>query len=622
MATVNFNLPSPYESELADIARRQKMAELMQQQAFQPAETFSYGGIQAKTSPLTGIAKALQGYMAVKTQKDLIQEQKALGEKEKTDATDFFTNMNRVPVDTVSLEGLARDPFSTEPIPTRPRTDAEMQAYLAKGLSNRYVAPLAQQELLRRQMEQRFLGGVTPPPTATPVTAPAAAPVVAPAAAAPVTAPAAAPVGGVNVPQEKLIATQPGIDQRGQMTKTGGGQNLANALLRYGDPVLGQTQQQYLLRGEAGQKDYQDALLKYNMQIAAQTDIMKNLRAAGVVEGSERWNRALTSVATQGGIFNLGETGERTLDLGFLAGSEAIKTMEEQVKAGFDLVDVPVPGGTQKMPRAQAIKILEANAQRYMPPTATPAAAPGALPVVTPNAAAQGAAPNVAPNVVRPAVVGGGQPAMGRGGVGFTPSDKSQQIGSETTAKLNAEKFAKDTEKFNTLYQTSNAMLQNLDLLDQLFSNPNVASGAAADTISSLKSLADSFGIKTEGLPAENVIASITGKMALQAKSEGGQNLMPGAMAASELTFLRNLVPQLTQSKEGRLLLSQVNRAMATRDMQLAEMAGKYADQYGGSLNAGFYKQARDFYKQNPLFTPEKLALMNELAKRLARGGR
>jgi hypothetical protein len=81
MAGVNFTLPSPYESELADIARRQKMAELMQQQAFQPAETFSFNGIQARTSPLTGIAKALQGYMAVKTQKDLANEQKALGEK-------------------------------------------------------------------------------------------------------------------------------------------------------------------------------------------------------------------------------------------------------------------------------------------------------------------------------------------------------------------------------------------------------------------------------------------------------------------------------------------------------------------------------------------------------------
>lgn len=602
MATVNFNLPSPYESELADIARRQKMAELMQQQAFQPAETFSYGGIQARTSPLTGIAKALQGYMAVKTQKDLIQEQKALGEKEKADATDFFTNMNRVPVDTGALQGETRDPLAAQQITYRPRTDAEMQAYLAKGLSNRYVAPLAQQELLRMQTNQRFLGGITP-------------------AAAPGTAPAAAPVGDGSVPQEKVIAAQPGIDQSGQMTRTGGGQALANALLRYGDPVGGSTLQQYLLRGEAGVKDYQEALAKHNLEFGKTTDLMKNLRAAGVREGSPQWNAALTEVATQGGIWTLGEKGERTLNPGFLAGSQALKTMEEQVKAGFDLVDVPVPGGTQKMPRTQAIKILEANAQRFMPPPATPVAAPGAVPVVAPNAAAQGAVPNVAPNVVRPAVVGGGQPAMGRGGVGFTSSDKSQQIGSETTARLNAEQYAKDTEKFRNLYQSSNSMLQNLDLLDQLFSDPNVASGAAADTISSLKGLADSFGIKTSGLSAENVIASITGKMALQAKSEGGQNLMPGAMAASELTFLRNLVPQLTQSKEGRLLLSQVNRAMATRDMQLSEMAGKYAEQYGG-LNAGFYKQAREFYKQNPLFSPEKLEAMNEYAKRLSRGGR
>jgi hypothetical protein len=88
MATVNFNLPSPYESELADIARRQKMAELMQQQAFQPAETFSYGGIQARTSPLTGLAKVLQGYTSMKMQKDLANEQKALGEKYRTQSAE------------------------------------------------------------------------------------------------------------------------------------------------------------------------------------------------------------------------------------------------------------------------------------------------------------------------------------------------------------------------------------------------------------------------------------------------------------------------------------------------------------------------------------------------------
>lgn len=89
---ISFTLPNPYQAEQADIARRQRMAEIMQQQAFQPAETFSYGGIQARTSPLTSLAKALQGYVAGKTQRDLVEEQKALGERaQRESASDIAT---------------------------------------------------------------------------------------------------------------------------------------------------------------------------------------------------------------------------------------------------------------------------------------------------------------------------------------------------------------------------------------------------------------------------------------------------------------------------------------------------------------------------------------------------
>ena len=102
---LNFTLQSPYQSELADIARRQKMAEIMQQQAFQPAETFSYNGIQARTSPLTGLAKALQGYMAVKTQKDLANEQKALGEKYRSQSAEEGSQFLKALRGTPAIEG-------------------------------------------------------------------------------------------------------------------------------------------------------------------------------------------------------------------------------------------------------------------------------------------------------------------------------------------------------------------------------------------------------------------------------------------------------------------------------------------------------------------------------------
>jgi hypothetical protein len=102
---ISFTLPNPYQTEMADIARRQRMAELMQQQAFQPAETFSYNGIQARTSPLTGLAKALQGYMAIKTQKNLANEQKALGEKYRTQSAEEGTQFLKALRGTPAIEG-------------------------------------------------------------------------------------------------------------------------------------------------------------------------------------------------------------------------------------------------------------------------------------------------------------------------------------------------------------------------------------------------------------------------------------------------------------------------------------------------------------------------------------
>ena len=141
---LNFTLQSPYQSELADIARRQKMAEIMQQQAFQPAETFSYGGIQARTSPLTGLAKMLQGYVAGKTQRDLIQEQKALGEKAQTEAQNWYQNIDTVPSD-ISAEDM---------IPARKRSEEERRAHLFKGLSNPATAGFAQ-TMLAQDMEEK-----------------------------------------------------------------------------------------------------------------------------------------------------------------------------------------------------------------------------------------------------------------------------------------------------------------------------------------------------------------------------------------------------------------------------------------------------------------------------------
>jgi hypothetical protein len=60
-----FRTPTPYDRELSAIARRERMAELMQQQALQPIQPGSYNGIQAPISPLQPLAKMLQMYAAM-----------------------------------------------------------------------------------------------------------------------------------------------------------------------------------------------------------------------------------------------------------------------------------------------------------------------------------------------------------------------------------------------------------------------------------------------------------------------------------------------------------------------------------------------------------------------------
>ena len=67
-SNASMQIPSPYSAELAAIQRRERLAQVMQQQAFQPLEINSYQGIQAPISPLSGIAKALQMYLGASGQ--------------------------------------------------------------------------------------------------------------------------------------------------------------------------------------------------------------------------------------------------------------------------------------------------------------------------------------------------------------------------------------------------------------------------------------------------------------------------------------------------------------------------------------------------------------------------
>jgi len=94
--TVDFNVPSPYQTEQRRIQQQQKMAEMLQAQSMQPSERFSYNGIEARVPASAGLAKMLQGFTSIMAQQKGAEEQKALGEKYRGEQSADFTNLAKM----------------------------------------------------------------------------------------------------------------------------------------------------------------------------------------------------------------------------------------------------------------------------------------------------------------------------------------------------------------------------------------------------------------------------------------------------------------------------------------------------------------------------------------------
>lgn len=83
-----------YNTRLATIQRNEKLAQIMQQQAFQPIDIQSYQGIQAPISPLSGLAKVLQAYMGARGTGD--EERIKLNQEARAEAQQMLSSLNPI----------------------------------------------------------------------------------------------------------------------------------------------------------------------------------------------------------------------------------------------------------------------------------------------------------------------------------------------------------------------------------------------------------------------------------------------------------------------------------------------------------------------------------------------
>jgi hypothetical protein len=339
----NFNIANPYQQQQEELSRRQKMAEILQQQSFQPMERTSYAGIEAPISPYAGLAKMLQAYTGAKGQQKVAEERIALGEKYQTDLMDTLTKASELQTGRPAMPAQAPvtrvdDEGNIMPgVPAMPAVMPNLQAAAQEYMKHPATQPLGMQQMQRNAQTQAFInagnaGNVPAAPVAAPTAAPGAMPSM------PVAAPAAAPTA----------------------------QPTAAALSRFGGPAGGQPMSVWMQLDPTGGK-YTEQLAKDYTEQNKPTDKQRELIAAGVKPGSDAWNFALTDTATQGGIWRRGSDGALSLAPGYAAGQGSVTSATEEAKAKFDFIDVPItqPDGTtiiKKMSKAEYAKISGGNA--------------------------------------------------------------------------------------------------------------------------------------------------------------------------------------------------------------------------------------------------------------------
>jgi len=322
MANVDINL-SPYTAESEAIARRMKMAELLQQQAMQPLEAPGMaGGYQLAVSPYAGLAKILQGYNSMQAGRGAEAERKALGERYKSESTDTLRRAfeagsgmpERAAIqDPQEMEQMADQGTQAQPNIPAVAPNQQRMAQILMGSPNPAQQAFGMTTMQKELENQRFMnagnaGTVVPPVSTTGSGAPVAPPTSAPAI--------------------------PGFG---------------------GD--AGGLPMQLWLQLPNGREDYIKQLSKENDERNKPTDIIRNLRAAGVKEGSPQWNAALTNINTAGGIYQPNPQGGVGLAPGFAGGVADIKRAEEEAKAENEVVTRMV-GGREVLGTNRQFKIL------------------------------------------------------------------------------------------------------------------------------------------------------------------------------------------------------------------------------------------------------------------------
>lgn len=176
--------------------------------------------------------------------------------------------------------------------------------------------------------------------------------------------------------------------------------------------------------------------------------------------------------------------------------------------------------------------------------------------------------------------------------------------------------FADTINKLDDSAISAQQRLTQLDRMDAALSNPDVYTGAAGESINSLKKLAQSVGLDVSGVADAELVQTIGNQFAMELRNPSGGAGLPGATSDRDLAFLQSIPPGLGKTPAGNKLAIQWQKRVQQRNIEVAQLARDY-EARRGRLDGGFYTELAQWSAQNPLFTEQDFEALRSIEQQV-----
>ena len=184
----------------------------------------------------------------------------------------------------------------------------------------------------------------------------------------------------------------------------------------------------------------------------------------------------------------------------------------------------------------------------------------------------------------------------------------SQSKFDEEMGKINAKAYSEIASTGKQLRAEEN----KIDRLVQLNNKAYEGAGAGAKVM--IGQMAKNFGIDVEGLPESEAFRAISNELVLDKSQQ-----MSGALSEGDMAFLRDTVPNLGNTRDGRKEVFDYSKKLIERQREYVKQANKFRKDNGYFDQAEFEMQFQEYADKNPLFRQLSASEMSddELARSL-----